>query len=150
MLTCWIAWQNDVDFLDRKRWSNDVDLLDRKSWSSDINLLYRMTRCLTSGTTPSGHSTSHCLTINNLLEKRKGLIWSHVKSDPTWRVLWLTENLGGTMPSYSWRASRWNFWVTLRLRVATFRCYSQVLMKDLDQVDTKDVFLTSPGSFTRS
>ena len=33
--------------------------------------------------------------------KVKDSFTAEVELDPTWRVLWLTENLGGTMPSYS-------------------------------------------------
>ena len=45
------------------------------------------------------------------------LIWNS-----TCRVLWLTENLGGTMSLYKSSASRWNFWVILRRWVARLRC----------------------------
>ena len=63
------------------------------------DLLNRMARCLLSSSTPSGDSSSNCLTINNLNHKEKDSSTAKVKSAPTCRVLWLTENLGGTMPS---------------------------------------------------
>ena len=94
------AWMETFENNPKMTTISTVILVDE----DEDDLLNRMARCLLSSSAPTGDSSSNCLTINNLNHKEKDSPTAKVKlapmgGGPTCRVLWLTENLGGTMPS---------------------------------------------------